>query len=37
MIYEVTTTNQADADLREIYEYIVFGDCHSCYVCRQGC
>ncbi|MGN0514987.1 MAG: type II toxin-antitoxin system RelE/ParE family toxin [Lachnospiraceae bacterium] len=24
MIYEVTTTNQADADLREIYEYIAF-------------
>jgi hypothetical protein len=24
MIYEVTTTNQADADLRGIYEYIAF-------------
>ncbi len=24
MIYEVTTTKQADADLREIYEYIAF-------------
>lgn len=24
MIYEVTTTNQADADLRDIYEHIAF-------------
>ena len=24
MIYEVITTNQADADLRGIYEYIAF-------------
>ena len=24
MIYEVTTTDQADADLRGIYEYIAF-------------
>lgn len=24
MIYEVTTTNQADADLRGVYEYIAF-------------
>ena len=24
MIYEVITTAQADADLREIYEYIAF-------------
>lgn len=24
MIYEVTTTNQADVDLRDIYEYIAF-------------
>ena len=24
MIYEVTTTEQADADLRDIYEYIAF-------------
>lgn len=24
MIYEITTTNQADTDLREIYEYIAF-------------
>ena len=24
MIYEVITTDQADADLRDIYEYIAF-------------
>jgi hypothetical protein len=24
MIYEVTTTDQADADLRGVYEYIAF-------------
>jgi hypothetical protein len=24
MIYEVNTTNQADADLRAVYEYIAF-------------
>lgn len=27
MIYEVTTTKQADTDLREIYEYIAFELC----------